>query len=114
MHEIGIMQQAVAMALSAAETDGANRISRIRLDIGRLAGVAPEALEFAFEAVTHGTIAQGAKFEWNEVPVECGCQNGCPSFRPSGVIFRCPCCEVISIDIRHGRELTLAEIDVES
>lgn len=113
MHEVGIMRQAVDLALSAARQNGGKRITRIRLEIGSLAGVAPDALAFAFEAVVDGTSAKGAVLEWIEIAVECRCEHGCPTFHPTGAVFRCPNCGVISDDVLHGRELIVAEIDVE-
>lgn len=111
MHEVGIARQAVELALEAA---GGARITRIKLRIGRLAGVVPQALEFAFDAVTAGTLAEGASLEWEETPILCRCESGCPDFQPAGAIFRCGVCGVISSDILSGRELEVAEIDVET
>ena len=114
MHEVGIMRQAVEIALEAAGGEDARRITRISIEIGKLAGVVPAALEFAFEAATDATIAQGARLEWTEIPVQCACENRCAPFYPDGVIYKCPVCGVISKDILHGRELRVREIDVES
>ena len=113
MHELGIMRQAVQLAISAAESEQAAKVTRIKLEIGALAGVAPSALNFAFDCVVNGTIAEGAYFEWSEIPVQCRCENGCPPFHPQDAIYRCPICEVISTDVIAGRELQVVEIDVE-
>lgn len=112
MHEVGILRDAVRIAIAAAKENGAERITRITLEVGELAGVVPTALEFAYEAVTEDTIAAGSELAWREVPVECACASGCPNFKPVGVIYRCPICGVISNDIRTGRELKIVSIDV--
>lgn len=113
VHEVGIMREALEIAVDAARNAGADRITRIALEIGALAGVAPEALEFAFDAITAGTMAEGATFEWREIEVTCRCDTGCPDFRPDGVVFRCPICGVVSTDVLSGRELRVVEIDVD-
>ncbi|HYG35135.1 MAG TPA: hydrogenase maturation nickel metallochaperone HypA, partial [Clostridia bacterium] len=61
MHELSIMDSALNLALDQARKAGAKRICGIRLRIGALSGVVPEALEFAFEALVTGTLAEGAK-----------------------------------------------------
>lgn len=114
MHEVGIMNQALEMALEAAGREGASRITRMRLRVGAMAGVVPEALEFAFDVVTRETLAQGAAFEWEEVPVRCACANGCPDFEPEGPVFLCPGCGAISWSVLQGRELNLVDIEIET
>ncbi len=114
MHEVAIMEQAVSLAIEAANKAGATRIASIRLRIGELAGVVPEALEFAFEAVTRGTIAEGGKMSWENVPVRCWCPTCEAEFHPEGSIFECPTCGLPSADIRAGRELHLVDVEVES
>ena len=61
MHELSIMQSALSLALDQARQAGAARVHTIRLRIGALSGVVPDALEFAFEALTPGTLAEGAQ-----------------------------------------------------
>ena len=59
MHEVGVMQSALEIALEQAGRQGASRIDCIALRVGPLSGVVPEALEFAFDVVARGTIAAG-------------------------------------------------------
>lgn len=114
MHEVGLLNQALEMALEAAAAEGAARITKIKLRIGALAGVVPEAMAFAFDVVTKGTIAEGGEFAWEEVPVICRCGQGCPDFQPEdSAIFACPQCGQPSWQVLQGRELNLIEVEVE-
>ena len=63
MHEVGLMQQAVEIALKHGSAGGAERITRVRMKVGALSGVEPNALQFAFEVVTRGTMAQNATLD---------------------------------------------------
>ena len=65
MHEVGVMQSALEIALEQAGRQGASRIDCIALRVGMLSGVVPEALEFAFDVVARGTIAEGGGSSWN-------------------------------------------------
>ena len=52
MHELSIMEGALALALEQARQAGARKLHVIRLRVGAMSGVVPEALQFAFEALT--------------------------------------------------------------
>lgn len=113
MHEVGLMQAVVAMASDAARRDGAARIHRLTLRIGRLAGVEPEALALAFEVASAGTAAEGAALEVEPVEVVCRCPSCEADFAPDqGYVFLCPRCGRPSGDVLRGRELELACLEV--
>jgi hydrogenase nickel incorporation protein HypA/HybF len=114
MHEVGIVTQALDMALEAAKKENAARITLMRMRIGDLAGVVPEALEFAFSVVTRETIAEGAKFEWDAVPVLCRCDRCQKDFTPDAMAYRCPDCGELATKILSGREIEVTEIEVET
>jgi hydrogenase nickel incorporation protein HypA/HybF len=114
MHEVGIMQSALALALRFATEKNARRIDRVVLRIGALAGVEPDALRFAFEVVSHGTTAEGAKLEIEWVPAEVFCPKCQREFanEDGGYIFNCPGCGDLCGEIRRGRELELSRIEI--
>ncbi|AMW27993.1 MULTISPECIES: hydrogenase maturation nickel metallochaperone HypA [Arthrospira] len=112
MHEVGIMEQTLAIALQKAKEQGANQIHRIKMTVGADSGVAVEALEFAFDVVVAGTIAAKAKFEIDYLPVRCYCQHCNQEFEPKTWFYECPQCGEPSLDIRQGRELELTSLEV--
>ena len=115
MHEVGILTQALEMAEEAAARESARRILRLKLRVGALAGVVPEAMAFAFDVVSKGTLAEGGVFEWEEVAVLCRCRSGCPDFHPEDTaVFACPVCGTPSWEVLEGRELHLIEVEVET
>ncbi len=112
MHEVGLMQTALDIALEHAHREGAQRIHRITLRVGALSGTMPEALAFAFDVTTRGTPAEGARLEVERVPVVCRCSACAEEFEPPDIIFECPRCGQLSADVRQGRELELASLEV--
>lgn len=106
------MQEAVDAALDEARRAGASRVHRVRLRIGRLAGVEAEALPLAFEVACAGTPAEGAALEVEDVAVRCRCPSCDEDFVPAGMVFACPGCGALSSDVRAGRELELAQVEV--
>ena len=110
MHEVGLMETALEMAF--ARRAGASRIHRMRLRVGTLSGVVPNALEMAFAAATPGTPADGAELIVEEVPVFCSCEQcGC-SYSPKDVVYLCSICGAINSRIQQGRELELMSLEV--
>ena len=112
MHEVSVMQEALDLALEQAAQRKAERIHRITLRVGKMSGVFIEALQFAFEVVTQDTPAQGAPLEVVEVPVVCFCSACGREFQPEDYFFTCPTCQQVSSEVRKGRELELASMEV--
>ncbi|MGF1478538.1 MAG: hydrogenase maturation nickel metallochaperone HypA [Cyanophyceae cyanobacterium] len=112
MHEVSLMKNALAIALTEAKNQGATQIHSLKINVGELSGVVPEALKFAFDVVVRETIAQGAKLELEIIPVTCYCPHCCLTFHPFGWCHACPQCHHISTQILQGRELELASLEV--
>jgi hydrogenase nickel incorporation protein HypA/HybF len=112
MHEVGLMQEALRIALTHAELSGAARVHALTMRIGRLAGVEVEALRLAFQVVTSETNAEGAALHIEETPVACWCTDCERLFQPADCVFRCPHCERLSDDIRQGREFDLIAVEI--
>ncbi len=112
MHELSLMETVRDLALEQAAAHGAGRITAITLRIGALAGVEPEALRFAHEVVWRDTIAEGAELHIEEVPGECWCGVCRALFTAADGVCECPRCGAISRDLRRGRELQLASLEL--
>jgi hydrogenase nickel incorporation protein HypA/HybF len=113
MHELSIMQSALTLALDQAKKAGASRVHLIRLRIGALSGVVPEALQFAFEALTPGTAAEGAELAIDGVPARFWCASCAQEFLSDDMFAECPACHQPSGELRAGREMEVASLEVE-
>jgi hydrogenase nickel incorporation protein HypA/HybF len=113
VHEVGIMESALALVQRQVADHHAQRVGRVVLRVGALAGVEVESLRFAFDVVSRGTPAEGATLEIESVPalVFCPtCQREFPG--TDGFIFACPGCGDFCSEIRQGRELELSRIEL--
>ena len=106
------MEEAVRMALEAAKESGANRILVLRLRVGALSGVVPDALRFAFDVVCHDTMAEGASLEMESVPAACWCPDCSAEFECADFFSECHRCHQPSGDLRRGRELEIASVEI--
>jgi len=107
------MDCALTVALDQARKAGASRVLVIRLRIGALSGVVPEALEFAFEALTPDTMAEGAQLDIEHVPARFWCSACNHEFQSDTMYADCPGCQRPSGDLRAGREMELASLEIE-
>jgi hydrogenase nickel incorporation protein HypA/HybF len=113
MHELSIMESALGLACEQARKAGASRICSIRLRIGALSGVVPEALEFAFEALAPGTLAEGSTLGVDPVPARFWCRQCLNEFEAGELFSACPACQTPSAELRAGREMELASMEIE-
>ena len=107
------MQSALDMALEQARKAGAIHVKSVRLRIGALSGVVPEALQFAFEALAPGTLAEGAELAIENVPARFWCGGCAREFQANDMFAECPNCHQPSGDLRAGRELELASLEID-
>ena len=73
----------------------------------------PDALEFSFDAIKKETALENTRLEISEVPVRAGCNNCGEIFSVKDLLFSCPHCQSVSIEVNQGQEMEIAYIDVE-
>jgi hydrogenase nickel incorporation protein HypA/HybF len=112
MHEVSLMESTLEIAVRSAQQQGATQIHQLTLRVGQLSGVIPEALEFAFEVVRQGTLADQAKMVIESVPALCHCGSCDRDFQPDDYIYDCPRCHQLCSELRQGKELELVSLEV--
>ena len=113
MHEMGITQGILSASLEAAEKAGAERITEIRITVGELTEIQEFALQFAFEALTPGTIAEGAKLTVNHVGARSHCNDCGADYDHDRFQMVCTKCDSLNVTLLHGRELLIDSIETE-
>lgn len=113
MHELSIMMEAVRMAVESAQSAGAQRITGVKLRIGELSGVVAESMQFAWEAVREGTMAEAALLEIQAVPAAGWCKFCQREFEVLDWLSECPRCHNPASELRRGREIEIAAVEVE-
>jgi hydrogenase nickel incorporation protein HypA/HybF len=66
-----------------------------------------------FEAVAHGTVAEGAALKVNVLPVRHHCQNCGADFDGSAKDLPCPECEHPHTELMGGEEIRVLEVQVD-
>jgi hydrogenase nickel incorporation protein HypA/HybF len=112
MHEVSLLESTLELALSYAEQQNATQIHHFTLRVGQLSGVIPEALQFAFDIVVQGTIAETATLSIETIPAICYCSSCQQDFQPTDWIYECPTCHQLSAELLQGRDLELVSLEV--
>ena len=113
MHEMGIAQELVNIALDAIPEDMENpRVETIYLKIGKLAAVVDHSLRFCFEIITKDTALENAKLEIENVAVRARCKACEHKWEVSGPVFQCPSCREGEVELLSGRELEIVSIEL--
>ena len=113
MHELSVSQSILKIALDNAEKAQAKHIKSINLEIGHLASLVDDSINFYWDIISEGTIAQGASLVINRIPVEMRCFDCGKTYSLEDDSFDCPDCGSIRIQIIRGEEMRVESIDVE-
>lgn len=114
MHEMGITQSILSTAIEAAEEEGAKRITEVRISIGELTEIMEFALDFAWESLTPGTMAEGAKLVVNHVSAKSVCKDCGEEFTHGRFDLLCPKCGSLMCEQLQGRELRIDSIEADT
>ena len=112
MHELGITESIVNIALDKAKEAQASKITKINLVIGELSGFVPDCIQFYFDFLSKDSIAEGASLHFELAPAQFRCRSCSAVFCPQDTIWTCPKCQSQSVEIAGGRELYIESIEV--
>jgi len=113
MHETSIIEGAMKIVLAKAEEHKISKVNTITAKVGELSGVLPEALVFAFEFISKGTIAEGAEFKIDAVKASAKCRTCDLIFEIDHFNKRCPMCNEFCGNIITGHELYIDTMEGE-
>jgi hydrogenase nickel incorporation protein HypA/HybF len=115
MHEMSIAMAVIGQVEEAAErAGGVTAVLSVRLQVGELAGVVPDALSFCFELACAGTVLEGAELVTDTVPGRARC-TPCAHEWAVGMppLLSCPLCDGGTTDLLSGRELQIVGVQWE-
>lgn len=111
MHEMSIALAVIDQVRERAGAQGAVGVRSVRLLVGELAGVVPDALAFSFDLACAGTLLDGAELHTETVPGLARCEP-CADQWPVGMPpdLCCPRCGRAAARLLSGRELQIAGV----
>ena len=113
MHEMSLVEGVLQVVEEAARSQGFTRVKTVWLEIGQLACVEKEALQFCFDAVTRDSIAADARLEIIDVPGHGRCMK-CNASMPIAALYEaCPQCGGYQIEVTGGDGMRVKELEVQ-
>lgn len=113
MHEMSLMTGVIDTVETAAEDAGALKVLKISLSVGEMTEAVAEALEFAFEALTDGTIMEGSELEIHYIRPKSHCNACGHEFEHDRFHIGCPECGSIDTKLIAGKELYIDSMEVD-
>jgi hydrogenase nickel incorporation protein HypA/HybF len=109
MHELSI---ANAIVEACAERASRSRVIRVRVEVGQLSCVLPDALRFSFDVCAKDTVVEGAALEIIETQGRAVCRD-CGG--DVALVWLAGCCGCGSTNLRviAGEELKVREMELE-
>jgi hydrogenase nickel incorporation protein HypA/HybF len=113
MYELPVAQSLLRIALEHAEKANAKRVVALNIVIGELSSTVDDSVQFYWDAIAKGTIAEKAVLNFRRVPAELQCMTCFTKYSPKNGELICPQCGGVGARIIAGEEFSLESIDVE-
>jgi hydrogenase nickel incorporation protein HypA/HybF len=112
MHEMSLCEGIREIVEDQARRHSADRIARVRLEIGRFAGVEKRALAFAFDVVMRGSVAEGAALEMIDLPGKAHCYDCGGTVEIENRLDPCPDCGGGRLMPVSGDEMRIRDLEI--
>lgn len=112
MHEMSLAEGMRSVIEDQARTLGFARVTVVRLEIGRFAGVEKPALEFAFDVVMRGSPAEGARLDIIDLPGRALCYDCETTVDIPDRLSPCPLCGGGRLMPDGGDEMRIKDLEV--
>lgn len=115
MHEMSIVQSILGILREEMVKHDGQKLKKVVIKNGALAGVVTESLQFAWDALTPDGEFDGAKLEIIEVPIKVACGDCGEEFSPEHTrCMPCPKCEqLLGHKVLQGKEMLIDSIEID-
>lgn len=114
MHELSLCQDLLEQVIAIARAHQAEKVVRVIVNIGPLAGVEPLLLESAFSVSCEGTLAEGAELVTALQAIRVYCDVCGLESEATASDLSCRHCGDFATRLLSGDELILARVELES
>jgi hydrogenase nickel incorporation protein HypA/HybF len=113
MHELSITEGILKIAVDEAQKHNARKVSVIKVKMGQLSDLLPDCINYYFDIISKGTIAEGAAISIERIPAKAKCDE-CGGFSKLDIRnFRCENCGSQKLKIIQGNEFYIDSLEVD-
>lgn len=113
MHELSVTQHVLDTVLQHAQQHDATCIHDIRLVVGQLASIVDDCVQFYWDIISEGTIAQGATLHFERIPARMVCESCHHPYLLDDSALACPRCGSSAVLLVAGDEFYIDSIEVD-
>lgn len=113
MHELYATQAIRDKAVEKALEQNASRITDVHLVIGEMSSYREDSVQFYWDEVSKGTIAEKARLHFRQVPAELQCMACFTKYHPPEGEILCPNCGSSGAKVLQGEEFYMEALDVD-
>jgi len=111
MHEMSLCEGIRSVIEDQAQMHKLEKITSVRVEIGRFAGVEKPALAFAFDVVMRGSVAEGATLEMIDLPGTAMCFDCAKEVEIDDRLEPCPLCGGGKLMPTGGDEMRIKDLE---
>ena len=111
MHELHLAEDILRKINERAAEENKTQLTFVKVAIGQSRFTHMDELKELLSAVAKGTAADGAKIEFEVVPIKTICAACQKDFNPKEMRIDCPNCGSTNIKITTGNELAIKELN---
>ena len=111
MHEMSLCEGIRTVIEDQARAHNVQKVTRVRVEIGKFAGVEKPALEFAFDVVMRGSVAEGAVLEMLDLPGKAMCFDCAKEVEIEERLQPCPTCGGGKLMPTGGDEMRVKDLE---
>lgn len=112
MHELSIVKSIVDIAEDQVQKAGARAVEKIELEIGYLAGVEWQALDFVWEMGVKESVLERSERQIDRIPGKARCMECGQEYQMQELYDACPQCNSYFNEILQGKELRVKALTV--
>jgi len=114
MHERSLVQNLLRQVAEIVAAEGGGQVTEIHVQAGDLSGVEPLLFQTAFDDMVSAVFSSDCQLALEVVPVTAVCSQCGHQFEIVDFQFRCPACQVGSVRVIQGDEVTLISVTINS
>ncbi|WP_406537123.1 hydrogenase maturation nickel metallochaperone HypA [Methanobrevibacter sp.] len=120
MHELSMAQGIINAVLDTANENNATEVTEVTVEVGRLAMINPEQLQFILGVLIENTLMEDAEIKFEDIPAEIQCYD-C-DFKGEAILddkdhyaplVKCPKCDSLNVETLNGKDIIVKNIVIE-
>lgn len=113
MHELSVALSIIEIVEKEAKRENADKVVKLELDIGLLAGIEFDSLDFSLNMAKNGTIMENAEIVVNKIEAKAVCANCKETFIVKNHFEECPSCCEYQNEIIEGKDLKVKSLVID-